>query len=228
MHNLLVDPLIRVHLPGGRVACLSLPEVYSALIADHIAAFPALRPHQRHAWHAFLCQLAVIAIHRAGLQETVESVDEWRALLRGTTPKFAHDQPWHMVVDDSGQPAFMQCPSPHGLDQFRGWKDSPDDLDILVSAKNHDIKQTTAVHAAPEDWLFALIDLQTMGGYLGAGNYQIARMNGGTHRGLAWDWAPPMAGSARTSPSTSGGCLADAPRCWIVTQTIFGPIPGWR
>ena len=179
MHNLLVDPLIRVHLPGGNVACLSLPEVYSALIADHIAAFPALRPHQRHAWHAFLCQLGVIAIHRAGLQETVESVDEWRALLRGTTPKFAHDQPWQMVVDDSGQPAFMQCPSPHGLDQFRGWKDSPDDLDILVSAKNHDIKQTTAVHAAPEDWLFALIDLQTMGGYLGAGNYQIARMNGG-------------------------------------------------
>ena len=60
-----------------------------------------------------------------------------------------------------------------------GLKSSPDDLDILLTAKNHDLKQTTATEAAPEDWLFALIDLQTMGGYLGAGNYQIARMNGG-------------------------------------------------
>ena len=158
---------------------MSLPEVYSALTADQIAAFPALRPHQRHAWHAFLCQLGVIALHRAGLQDTVETADEWRRLLRATTLEFANDQPWQLVVDDPGQPAFMQCPSPRGLAEYRGWKHSPDDLDILVSAKNHDIKQTTAVQAAPEDWLFALIDLQTMGGFLGRGNQPIARMNGG-------------------------------------------------
>ena len=179
MHSLLVDPLIRAHLPRRGAARLSLPEVYAALAADRIVAFPALRPHQRHAWHAFLCQLGVIALHRAGLSDAVKSTDEWRTLLRATTPGFADDQPWHLVVDDPGQPAFMQPPSPDGLAQYRGAKESPDDLDILVSAKNHEIKQTTAVHADPDDWLFALIDLQTMGGYLGAGNYQIARMNGG-------------------------------------------------
>lgn len=179
MHNLLVDPLIRVQLREGGAARMSLPEVYSSLVADQIAAFPALRPHQRHAWHAFLCQLGTIALHQVGLQDAVDTEDEWRKLLRETTPAFADDQPWRLVVDAPGQPAFLQCPSPQGLGQFRGWKYTPDDLDILVSAKNHDIKQSAAVQAAPEDWLFALIDLQTMGGYLGAGNYPIARMNGG-------------------------------------------------
>lgn len=179
MHDLLVDPLIRVHLSEGEVERLSLPEVFAALAADRISAFPALRPHQRHAWHAFLCQLGVIALHRAGLPEAAKSADEWRSLLRAATPEFADDQPWHLVVDDPAQPAFMQPPSPLGLAEYRGWKETPDDLDILVSAKNHEIKQTTATHADLDDWLFALVDLQTMGGYLGAGNYPIARMNGG-------------------------------------------------
>ena len=178
MHNLLADPLIRARLPGGEER-LSLPEVLAALAADRISGFPALRPHQRHAWHAFLCHLGVIALHRAGLPDAVKSADEWRALLRASTPGFADDQPWHLVVDDPAQPAFMQPPSPPGLAEYRGAKETPDDLDILVSAKNHEIKQTTATHAETDDWLFALIDLQTMGGYLGAGNYQIARMNGG-------------------------------------------------
>ena len=34
-------------------------------------------------------------------------------------------------------------------------------------------------HAAPDDWLFALVSLQTQEGFLGAGNYGISRMNGG-------------------------------------------------
>ena len=66
MHNLLSDPLIRVRLVDGTSTMLSLPEVYEALAADGVAAFSALRPHQRHAWHAFLAQLGVIAVQRAG------------------------------------------------------------------------------------------------------------------------------------------------------------------
>ncbi|MDE0446482.1 MAG: hypothetical protein OXH96_07380 [Spirochaetaceae bacterium] len=194
MYNLLVDPLIRVQLADGSAAHLSLPDVYSALTADRVAAFPALRPHQRHALHAFLCQSGAIALHRAGWRDPVESADEWRSLLRGTTPGFADDQPWSLVVDEPGEPAFMQCPAPQGLQHYRGWKRSPDDLDLLVSAKNHDIKQTTALQAAPEDWLFALIDLQTMGGYLGAGNYPIARMNGGYSSRPCVGLAPAVGG----------------------------------
>ena len=179
MHNLLLDPIIGVRAADTSVTRMSLPELYVEMIRDCVTAFPALRPHQRHAWHAFLCQLGVIALHRAGLAEVPESADQWRSLLRATTPEFADDQPWHLIVDDPGQPAFMQCPAPAGLEDYRGAKATPDDLDILLTAKNHEVKQTTAVQADPEDWMFALIDLQTMGGYLGAGNYQIARMNGG-------------------------------------------------
>ena len=193
MHNLLVDPLIRVQLREGRAARWSLPQVYSGLVADQIVAFPALRPHQRHAWHAFLCQLGAVALHRAGLQGTVDTDDEWRELMRGTTPEFTDDQPWCLVVEEPIEPAFMQSPS--DLSTFRGWKRTPDDLDILVSAKNHDIKQTVAVHGSPEDWLFALIDLQTMGGYLGRGNQPIARMNGGYSSRPCVGLAPAEGGS---------------------------------
>jgi CRISPR system Cascade subunit CasA len=33
--------------------------------------------------------------------------------------------------------------------------------------------------ATPEHWFYALLTLQTMQGFLGAGNYGISRMNGG-------------------------------------------------
>ena len=179
MHDLLTDRLIRVRLADGTSATLSLPEVYEALAADRLAAFPALRPHQRHAWHAFLAQLGVIAVQRSERVTLPRDAGEWCVLLRNLTPGFSADEPWRLIVHDPAQPAFMQCPAPNGLDQYRRRTATPDDLDILVTAKNHDVKQAVAVGSAPDDWLLALIDLQTMAGFLGAGNYGIARMNGG-------------------------------------------------
>ena len=179
MHNLLANPLIRVRLAAGGSAVLSLPEVYEALAADGVASFPALRPHQRHAWHAFLAQLGVIAMQRSGEAGPPRTAGEWRALLRELTAGFSDDEPWRLIVDDPAQPAFMQCPASNSLGQYRRRVATPDDLDILVTAKNHDVKQAVAVGGGPDDWMFALIDLQTMAGFLGAGNYGIARMNGG-------------------------------------------------
>ncbi|MCE2543834.1 MAG: type I-E CRISPR-associated protein Cse1/CasA [Acidobacteria bacterium] len=179
MHNLLTDPLLRVRLTNGTSEILSLPEVYEALAADGIAAFSALRPHQRHAWHAFLAQLGVIAAQRSDAATLPRRAGDWCALLRNLTPKFSADEPWRLIVDDPAQPAFMQCPAPNGLEQYRGRVATPDDLDILVTAKNHDVKQAVAIGCAPDDWMLALVDLQTMAGFLGAGNYGIARMNGG-------------------------------------------------
>ena len=123
---------------------MSLPEVYSSLVADQIAAFPALRPHQRHAWHAFLCQLGTIALHQVGLQDAVDTEDEWRKLLRETTPAFADDQPWRLVVDAPGQPAFLQCPSPQGLGQFSG-------MEVHARRPGHSwsVPRTTTSNRAP-------------------------------------------------------------------------------
>ena len=179
MHNLLHDPLIRVRLTAGPTTAMSLPEVYGAMSNDGIAAFPALRTHQRHAWHAFLAQLGTIAVHRAGRDAPPGKTMDWRELLRNLTPEFGDDEPWCLTVEDPAQPAFLQSPTPTGLNDFRGRAMTPDDLDILVTAKNHDVKQTVATRNSPDDWIFALIDLQTMAGFLGAGNYGIARMNGG-------------------------------------------------
>lgn len=179
MHNLLTDPLIRVRLADGTSPAMSLPGVYEAMAADRVTAFPALRPHQRHAWHAFLAQLGAIALHRAGANAPPRMAADWRIAIRGLTPEFADDEPWRLVVDDPMAPAFLQCPAPNGLDDYRGQVETPDDLDILVTAKNHDVKRTVAMRGSADDWIFALIDLQTMAGFLGAGNYGVARMNGG-------------------------------------------------
>ena len=56
MFNILMEPLIRMDAAAGLGIAASLPEIYAALMLDD-DAFSALRPHQRHAWHAFLVQL---------------------------------------------------------------------------------------------------------------------------------------------------------------------------
>ena len=177
--NLLTDRLIRNRLTDGEIEIQSLPEAYAAMSLDRVASFPALRPHQRHAWHAFLAQLATIAMHRANTSVPPQTSAEWQTLLRNLTPEYADDEPWCLIVEDPKQPAFMQCPAPNGLVDYRGRVMTPDDLDVLVTSKNHDVKRAIALSGAPEDWIFALIDLQTMAGFLGSGNYGIARMNGG-------------------------------------------------
>ena len=179
MYNLLQEPLIRVRLTDGTARVMSLPTVYDAMWSDRVSAFPALRPHQRHAWHAFLAQLGVVALHRDGRDALPAGHVDWHGLLQNLTSEFSGDEPWRLIVEDESLPAFMQCPVPSGLADYRGRVVTPDDLDILVTSKNHDVKSAIASTSAVDDWIFALIDLQTMAGYLGAGNYGIARMNGG-------------------------------------------------
>ncbi len=179
MYNLLTDPLIRVRLAHDHSEAMSLPDVFEKASADTVAAFPALRPHQRHAWHAFVAQLGTLAVQRAEATALPSAAAEWRSVIRRLTPEFDGDEPWQLVVNDPAKPAFMQCPAGDTLSQYRRRVATPDDLDLLVTSKNHDVKQDVARANAPDDWVFALIDLQTMAGFLGAGNYGIARMNGG-------------------------------------------------
>ena len=169
--NILEDSIVRAAMSGGATAHASLPEIYAALMRDEIDAFPALRPHQRHAWHAFLVQLGVLAVHRAGLSDPPEEAEAWRRLLRGLTSDFPDDEPWHLVVDDIAKPAFMQPPasSEDRRKEYKNRVETPDELDMLVTGKNHDLKINVAVNADPDDWLFALLTLQTMEGVYGCG-----------------------------------------------------------
>lgn len=170
---------------------LTLPGVLAALIRNEVESFPALRPHQRHAWHAFLVQVGALALHAAGQEDAPRDEESWAALLRGLTPDYPDDEPWSLVALPN-RPALLQPPIPSGnLGELKNVVATPDALDMLVTSKNHDLKAEVMVEAGADDWLFALVTLQTMEGFLGAGNYGISRMNGGFANRPALGIVPP-------------------------------------
>jgi CRISPR system Cascade subunit CasA len=208
--NLLTQPLIHT-MPGGTS---SLPGVLAALSRDAIESYPALRPHQAPAWHMFVVQLAALALHRAGRDDLPEDEEEWRHLMRRLTPDFPDDEPWRLVVDDWSKPAFFQPPVPAGIDLKPAIK-APDALDVLETSKNHDVKQSTAIAATAEDWIFALVSAQTGGTY----NVQ----NGGCIRTaniyaprLSMGLAPPHGIGRMSNPSLGGRFRRDC--CILLTE----------
>ena len=159
----------------------SLFAVFAALARGEADSFPGLRPHQREPWHAFCVQVAAMALIRAGESVLPGAEGEWRRLLIGLTPEWPDGEAWALVGDDWAKPALLQPPlvRPSDTKDYKNRITTPDALDMLVTSKNHDVKQACMVHARDEDWLFALVALQTYEGFLGAGNYGISRMNGG-------------------------------------------------
>ena len=195
MFNILTENLIRYKCDNGKIVWASLPQVYAALVADDIAAFPALRPHQHQpAGHSFLVQLGVMAIHNASLSELPTNADEWSQIIRALTPDFPEDEPWQQVVADITKPAFMQPPvSSKELEKdYKNRLHTPDELDMLVTSKNHDLKASVASSHEIDDWLFALITTQTMEGYSGARNYGISRMPSGYGNRPAFSVTPSV------------------------------------
>lgn len=188
MFNLLVDPVVRTVLTGSADAPLALPELYAAMVADAVEGFSGLRPHQRHAWHALLCQLGALACIRSGLGKPGPDANGWRAALRNLTPDYPDDEPWRLV-SPLDKPAFLQAVL-GPVDAFKRLE-TPDKLDILVTATNHDVKGARLTNARPDDWLYALVTLQTTEGYFGAGKYGISRMNGGYSNRPGFSIAPP-------------------------------------
>ncbi len=178
--NLLDEPLIRWRsTDGGALHSTSLPQLLAAMAANEVRDFPALRPHQRHPWHAFLVQLGAIALHHAEQSQPWHSAADWRAALLALTPNDPDGSPWCLVAP-ADRPALLQAPVPgENPTTWNNLLHAADALDMLVTSKNHDLKAARARHAQADDWLFALLSLQTQEGFLGAGNYGISRMNGG-------------------------------------------------
>ncbi|MEO5339806.1 MAG: type I-E CRISPR-associated protein Cse1/CasA [Magnetococcus sp. MYC-9] len=180
MNNLMTDPMIRVGTAAGGLEGRTLPGVLAGMLRNEVVAFAALQPHQSHAWHAFLVQLAAIALHRAGQPSPPTDEPAWCDLLRALTAAWPEDEPWQLVVPELAQPAFMQPPVPEkSLSGFKNPFLQPDRMDVLVTAKNHDVKMARMGHARPDHWIMVLVSLQTMEGVMGRGNYGIARMNTG-------------------------------------------------
>ena len=193
--SLLTDHIFTVS-DGTRA---SLPYLFAAMSKGEVKGFPALRPHQRPAWHMFLVQLGALATRTAQYDKLPDDAAAWASALRGLTPNHLNDEPWQLVVEDRSKPAFLQPPDPGNLK----WSPvpTPDALDLLITSRNHDVKKAVARRATAEDWVFALVSLQTCEGYGGAGNHGIARMNGGSSSRPMLGLAPSQTGDLSVDPS---------------------------
>jgi CRISPR system Cascade subunit CasA len=176
-HDLLTDPMLAWRDTQRRLAYTTLPGQLALLASSELVDFPRVRTHQLDPWCMFLTQLAAIALHRAGRSDPELSEVQWRDLLLALT-KGDH-APWSLVVTDVSKPAFFQPPVPEGrIDRWTVCQ-SPDDIDMLATAKAHDVKPGLIAGTNVEKWIYAIVTLQTMQGFYGAGKYGIARMKGG-------------------------------------------------
>jgi len=208
MHDLLCDPLIGVRTPTGERR-VSLPDLLAALSAKRIEGYTGLRAHQADPWHVFLVQLAASIQARRPTHELPTDPAYWREGLLDLADGKA--SAWHLIWEDVTQPAFMQHPwkgreaeaTDYGIKTVRGnavydaKATTPDELDVLVTARNHDLKMARISPADAEAWIFALVLLQTTSGFLGQGNYGIVRMNGGFASRSIISWTPSRQPSER-------------------------------
>ncbi len=176
--NLLTDPLFRIQAAHG-VESVSLPALMATLGRDGVEHLVGIQRHQEDAFHVFLCQLATAILARAGHMDPVQSEDYWREGLLSLAGD-AGDDAWKLVVDDLSRPAFMQSPLPEeDAKNLKLRAHTPDELDLLATAKNHEVKKARALHPHADEWIYALMSVQTMSGFFGRGNPGISRMNSG-------------------------------------------------
>ena len=200
MFDLLKDPVIPVSCLGrNSVDYVTLPELYSLLVANSVGTMPALARHQAQAWYQFLVQIGALALHGSGIEVLPSRDAEWARALAALTPGCS-DTAWSLVAKDATDPALLQPPTTH-LGDYKPLASTPDSLDVLVTAKNHDRKQATVRQGSPHAWLYALVTLQTSQGYSGRGNPGIARMNGGLSSRVLVDRRP----SSRWGPRVVRG-----------------------
>lgn len=224
MHDLLHDPLIGVRTPAGAQRS-SLPGLLAALSAGQVDGYTGLRAHQADPWHVFLVQLAASIQARRPTDALPTDAAYWREGLLDLADGIP--EAWQLVVEDVTKPAFMQHPwkswqaeaGDYGVKTSRGQTvfdpkaSSPDELDVLVTAKNHDVKMARVGTDTLEAWIFALVVLQTTNGFLGKGNYGIVRMNGGFASRSIAAWVRDLHPSARFADETRSLAHLREPVC---------------
>jgi len=208
MYNLLSEPLIGIRTVSGteRVA---LPELLALLSAGNVEDYTGLRAHQAGPWHVFLVQLAASIQARFPTDTLPTDPTYWRNGLLDLAD--GEESAWHLLVEDVTKPAFMQHPwkswekeaKDYGVECKRGEVSyepkatTPDELDVLITAKNHDLKIARIHPNLSEAWLYAIVVFQTTSGVLGRDNYGVIRMNSGTGSRTIVAWASSLNPSRR-------------------------------
>lgn len=238
MHDLLTDPLIGVRTPEGERR-VSLPELLAALSAGTVEGYTGLRAHQADPWHVFLVQLAASIQARRPTERLPTDAAYWRDGLLDLAD--GKSSAWELVVGDVTQPAFLQHPwtsweaeaKDYGVTVSRGKRvldpkaTTPDELDVLVTSKNHDVKAARVQTSESEAWLYALLLLQTTSGYLGSGNYGIVRMYGGNASRPIVSWAASRHLSTRFAAEVQALCDLRAATASTFGYRLRGVVLTW-
>jgi CRISPR system Cascade subunit CasA len=185
--DLLTQPMLHGRGRDRVPRALTLPGLLAALARDEVVDFSRARAHQQHPWSMFLTQLAAIAMRRAKVDTLPTEEGSWRSMLLDLTS--GEPEPWCLIVEDLAKPAFFQPPVPEGELRKPSKKgkpgeqwdtlETPDDLDVLVTSKRHDVKSGLVAPDDIEAWIYALCCLQTTQGFPGRGYTRVARMKGG-------------------------------------------------
>lgn len=177
--NLLLDDVFGIETPAGERRTLSLPALLAALGDGEAEHLTGIQRHQADAFHMFLCYLAGAALDQTGETDPTQNESFWRDALRQLAGR-DDDDAWTLLVDDPTKPAFMQPPVPNraDFDSYKPKAATPDELDVLQTSKNHDLKAARLNKATAEAWSLALISVQTMRGHAGRGNYPVCRIKG--------------------------------------------------
>lgn len=175
--NLLTDPIFRAQA-NQKAACLSLPALLAELGQDKVDHLVGIQRHQYDAFHVFLCYLAGAVLVRNASSDPIQNEEFWRHGLSQLTGSAGLDA-WQLIGDDDAKPAFMQPPLLGEKRKPTAVITAPDQLDVLITTKNHDLKRMRALEAQTDTWVYSLISFQTMSGFSGRGNYGISRMNSG-------------------------------------------------
>lgn len=181
--SLLSDELFHVTPPtSGEVTCVTLPQLLARLSAGENLQFTYLRPHQAPAWHAFLVQLAFLALEEEEEPQLAVTAEVWAERLLSLTAGQGDNAAWCLVNSDWQQPAFLQMPcSAARVADYKHTADAAQDIDVLVTARHHDEKtgKLPLDADALDSLVYALICLQGWSSFMGRGNYNTMRMNGG-------------------------------------------------
>jgi CRISPR system Cascade subunit CasA len=194
MYSLLADPLIGIRTAKGHDR-VSLPVLLARLSAGQVEGYTGLRAHQADPWHVFLVQLAASIQSRSPTAALPTDAGYWREGLLDLANE--QESAWHLLVEDVTRPAFMQHPRPtDDAGEYRVKATTPDELDVLITAKNHDVKKARAGNDI-EAWLYALVSCQTLSPYGGKKTYGITRMNSGSASRPIVAWASSLNPSRR-------------------------------
>ncbi len=170
--NLLREPLLHWRGADRKKHATTLPGLLHHLATGAVSDFPKARAHQYHPWCMFLAQLAFHALNQAGKgwDDRPENEEGWQGLFLQLTEQ--KEEAWCLVVDDPRRPAYLQPPHPTaGAHEISKWpiRHSPDALDILIVAKEHETKSGIVRPSDVEAWVYALVCVQNGGSYTKAG-----------------------------------------------------------